>query len=93
MSIDKKLDLLKQIKEVEAPPFLLTRIRHRINHPGNAEAPVKWKWAFALTSVVILALNISILLTSAASATKKNTGVENVVNAMNLSTQNDLYNE
>jgi hypothetical protein len=93
MSIDKKLDLLKQIKEVEAPPFLLTRIRHRINHPGNAEAPVKWKWAFALTSVVILALNISILLISSDSAKKNNSGVENIVKIMNLSTKNDLYNE
>jgi hypothetical protein len=93
MNIDNKLDLLKQIKEVDAPPFLLTRIRQRINNPGNAEAPVKWKWAFALTFVIILAFNISILLTSAASAIKNNNEVENVVNAMNLSTKNDLYNE
>lgn len=93
MSIYKKLDLLKQIKEVDAPPFLLTRIRQQINNLGATEAPVKWKWAFALTSVVILAFNISILLTSTTSATTKNAGVENIVKSMNLSTQNDLYNE
>lgn len=93
MNIDEKLNLLKQIKEVDAPPFLLTRIRQRIDSLGNAEAPVKWKWAFALTSVAILALNTFILLTSSTSATKNNAGVENVVKAMNLSTQNDLYNE
>jgi hypothetical protein len=93
MNIDKKLDLLKQIKEVDAPPFLLTRINQQINNPGNTGASLKWKWAFALASVVILALNISILLTASSTATKKNVGVESVVNAMNLSTQNDLYNE
>lgn len=93
MNIDKKLDLLKQIKEVDAPPFLLTGIRQQIDNLGTAEAPVKWKWAFALISVVILVLNISMLLRSTDSAVKNNAGVENIVKAMNLSTQNDLYNE
>jgi hypothetical protein len=93
MNIDSKLDLLKQMKEVDAPPFLLTRIRQRIHNLQQAEAPVKWKWGFALTSVVILALNISILLASSASNAKKNNGIENIVSSMNLSTTNDLYNE
>ena len=93
MNIDSKLDLLKQIKEVDTPPFLLTRIRQQIQNLQYTEAPVKWKWAFALTSVVILALNISILLASSASTTKKNNGIENIVNSMNLSNTNDLYNE
>jgi hypothetical protein len=93
MNIDNKLDLLKQIKEVDAPPFLLTRIRQRINNSGNAEAPVKWKWAFALTSIVIMMLNGTIFLKSTVTSEKKTTGVENVINGMNLSTKNDLYNE
>lgn len=93
MSIDKKLDSLKRIKAVDAPPFLLTRIRQRINNLGTAEAPVKWKWIFALTSVFVLTLNISILFTSSTAATKKNAGIDNIVNTMSLSSQNDLYNE
>jgi hypothetical protein len=93
MSIDKKLDLLKRIKAVEAPPFLFTRIYQQINNPGTAEAPIKWKWAFALTSIFLLALNISILFTSSTVATKKNAGIANIVNTMSLSAQNDLYNE
>jgi hypothetical protein len=93
MNIDDKLNLLKQIKEVDAPPFLLTRIRQRVQDLDNAETPLKWKWAFALASVVVLALNISILFTSSSSVIKKNAGVENMVNAMNLSDKNDLYNE
>jgi hypothetical protein len=93
MNIDNKLNLLKQIKQVDAPPFLLTRIRQQIDNLGNVEAPVKWKWAFALTSIVIMMLNISIYLKANVFAEKKTTGIENVINEMNLSTKNDLYNE
>jgi hypothetical protein len=93
MDLNKKLDLLKQITEVDAPPFLLTRIKHQLRNVQQAEAPVKWKWAFAVTSIVILLLNISMLFTSSFSGTKKNTGIESIVRTMNLSTENDLYNE
>jgi hypothetical protein len=93
MNIDNKLDLLKNIKKVDAPPFLLTRVKQQIHNLSNVEAPVKWKWAFALTSVIIMMLNVAIFLKSNASSEKKTTGVENVINGMNLSTKNDLYNE
>jgi hypothetical protein len=94
MNIDDKLDALKGIKEVDAPPFLFTRIRQRINNLQNVAAPVKWKWAFALTSVVILAITLSILINfvSVIPATK-NTEAQTIVNLMNLSSKNDLYNE
>lgn len=95
MNIDNKLDLLKQIKEVDAPPFLLTRIRQQIENLSNVEAPVKWKWAFAASAILILALNISVFFKSAdtTAAAGKNSGIENVVNSMNLTTTNDLYHE
>jgi hypothetical protein len=93
MDLNKKLDLLKQVKQVDAPPFLLTRIKQQLQNMQQAEAPVKWKWAFAVTSIVILLLNISMLFTSPFSGTKKNTGIESIVRTMNLSTANDLYNE
>lgn len=92
MNIDNKLDLLKKIKEVDAPPFLLTRIRQQIQNLGEVEAPVKWKWAFALTALVILALNVSVFFKSTGTETKKD-GIENVISSMNLSTVNDLYHE
>jgi hypothetical protein len=93
MNIDDKLDSLRQIKEVDAPPFLFTRISQRINNLGNAVAPVKWKWAFALTSIVIVALNVSIYFKFSAVAEKRTSGIEHIVNSMNLSTTTDLYNE
>lgn len=95
MNIDNKLDLLKKIKEVDAPPFLLTRIRQQIENLNNVEAPVKWKWAFAVSAVLILALNISILFTSSGKTvtTNKADGIESVVSSMNLTNTNQLYNE
>ncbi len=95
MNIDNKLDLLKQIKEVEAPLFLLTRIKQQIENLGNVEAPVNWKWAFAVSAVLILTLNISILFKSndTTEVIGKSGGIENVVKSMNLTTTNQLYNE
>ncbi len=95
MNINTKLDLLKQIKQVDAPPFLLTRIRQQIDNLSNVEAPVKWKWAFAASAILILALNVSIFFKydDTTASAGKNTGIENVVNSMNLTTSNQLYNE
>ena len=48
MDIDKKLDLLKNIQSVDEPPFLLTRIRQRIQSlncrllPGVGNG--RWHW-------------------------------------------------
>lgn len=95
MNINTKLDLLKQIKQVDAPHFLLTRIRQQIENLSYVEAPVKWKWAFAASAILILALNVSIFFKSADTTTAagKNTGIENVVKSMNLTSTNNLYNE
>lgn len=99
MNIDKKLELLKQIKEVDAPPFLLTRIRQQIQNAGTVAAPVKWKWAFGAVAVIVLLLNVSILF-SISSGTKSNagitnepSGIEKVVSSMNLNSSNELYHE
>lgn len=95
MNIDKKLDLLKQIKQVDAPPFLLTPIRQQIDNLSNFKAPVKWKWAFAASAILILALNVSIFFKSAdtTASAGRNTAIENVVQSMNLTNTINLYNE
>jgi len=95
MNIDKKLAVLQQIKQVDAPPFLLTRIWQQIETLGNVAAPVKWKWAFAASSILILAFNIAVLFKSneKAEAINGTGGIERVVQSMNLTTTNQLYNE
>jgi hypothetical protein len=93
MTYENKLDLLKQIKKVDAPHFLLISIKQQIQHLGNAEAPVKWKWAFALTSVIVVAINVFILFESSSADAKRAAGIQSVVNGMGLSSKTDLYNE
>ena len=92
MNIDQKLEQLKQVQQVEAPPFLLTRIRQRIDNMHNAEAPVKWRWAFVAVGMLLLVLNLSMFL-KVNNDRKQKPGIENYINAMHLSTSNDIYNE
>ena len=92
MNIEKKLGLLKQITQVDAPPFLLTRIRHQLNTLANTDAPVKWKWAFAVTGIVILVLNVSILFKTSGNE-EKNADIKEIFTTMQLSSTNELYHE
>ncbi len=91
MNIDKKLEVLKKIEEVEAPPFLITRIRQRINTLSAAQAPVKWKWSFAVIGLLLLVLNISIVFKSKQVSSSQ--GITNIVTDFHLSTTNNFYNE
>ena len=91
MNIDHKLDALKKIKQVEAPPFLLTRIKQQIRNLENAPAPVKWRWAFVVSAVVIITLNLSVFFSS--NITSKSNGIETVISTMQLSNTITLYNE
>ena len=91
MNIDNKLDKLKGIREVEAPPFLFTRIQQQIANLADAPAPVKWRVAFVTAAIVLIVLNTGILLRS--SSQSKTQGLEQVVNSLQLSSSNDFYHE
>ncbi len=98
MNIDNKLDLLKQIKQVEAPPYLLTRIRQQAQNIVNTQAPANWKWAFTVTAALVLTLNTFLYfkITSNKNKTENITHkveLEQVINTMTLSTNNELYHE
>lgn len=89
MNIDKKLDALKNIRQVDAPDFLFTRIEAQLTQgPGIVSS--KWKLATVAGFVVILIMNI-LVVTTAAKPAASNIGT--VVNALNLDTQNHLYDE
>jgi len=91
MDIDKKLDLLRKIQSVDEPPFLLTRIRQRIQSLELSPAPRSWKWALVLTGAAIVVLNLGIILKTANTA--KNSSIETIAISMNLSSGNNLYDE
>ena len=91
MKIDDELNKLKNIRQAEAPPFLYTRIRERISRPEVTAASLSWRIVFVTAVVIILSLNIGVLINAAEA--QKTPGVEGVVNALQLSSSNDLYHE
>jgi len=53
----EKLDLLKKVRKVDAPPFLLTRIQARIRRNEAERLPASWQWAGGLAFGLLLLLN------------------------------------
>lgn len=91
MNIENRLDKLKGVQQVEAPPFLFTRIQQQIANLADVPAPVKWRVAFVTAAIVLIVLNTGILLKS--SSQQKAQVVEQVVNSLQLSSSNDFYHE
>lgn len=91
MNADDQLNQLKKIRQVDAPPFLYTRIRSRIEALSEAQAPVQWVWEFSIAGMLVLALNIGALIIT--TRTKSESSVFDVVSALQLSDKNDLYYE
>ncbi len=91
MDIDKKLELLKKIQKVDAPPFLLTRVVERINSYTIEKAPASWRLAFVAAAIVVLGLNGSVLFRSLEKQNENS--IEEVISSMKLSNSNNLYNE
>lgn len=91
MNPDDQLDILQKIKTVDAPPFLLTRIKERIRGMEDAPVSKRWKWAFAVTGFIILFLNTTILIKTA--GRPDDNQLDNLVSTLHLSSQNSLYDE
>lgn len=89
MSIDKKLEALKKIRPVEAPPFLFTRIEAKIQSAGSDISP-RWRWSAIAGFGMLVLINIYVV---AQSLRPRQSGIETVVNTMSLSTSNNLYDE
>lgn len=89
--MESKLDILKRVRKEETPPFLYTRIMQRISLLQEAPAPVKWRFAFAATAVLLLVLNIGVFFSSKPKL--QDGSIETVVSSMQLSTSNELYHE
>lgn len=91
MDIDKKLELLKRIEKVDAPPFLLTRILARVESPESMPAPASWRLAFIALFITVISFNITLFFKSSDNTNSRD--IEEVVYSMELSTSNDLYYE
>lgn len=54
----EKIELLRKVRRVEAPPFLLTRIRAKIDAARAEKLPATWAWAGSLAFGLLLFLNV-----------------------------------
>lgn len=80
-------DILSNIAQVEAPPFLLTRIHQRIRYVRQ-QVPIRWLWATAMCMLLILAANVYAIR---GVARNSNSNAETLAGAMQLFPQNALY--
>ncbi len=81
-------EMLVKVVPVEAPPFLLTRIRQRIANVSQ-RVPAKWVAATAVSMACILMLNIYII--SGRSDMRAQEDGTQLARAMNLFPDNSLY--
>lgn len=83
------LELLDGIKRVDAPPFLLTRIKQKIENSNYNKFSFKFAFSLGLSFIILLILNATIILTQ--KETQKNDNLD--VYSFELITNNSLYNE
>ena len=87
--IKEPLDILNEVKPVEAPAFLLTRIYARI----EAQVPVRFRpvvgWSISLGFCLVLLLNLSVLREQ----NTQRSGSGELKSFEFLTNSNDLYHE
>ncbi len=91
MNINNQLNKLREIQQVEAPTFLLTRINQQIANTQNQSASIKWQLAFVLGAFILLTVNVWVFTRS--NKTQSSSSIETVVSSMSLNNSNQLYNE
>jgi hypothetical protein len=86
--VNNNLELLSQIETVEAPTFLLTRIKQQIENERVNQFSPRVSWVLGFSMVLILSLNIAVLLSSNTPSVPTN-----LAQKMELLPQNNFYNE
>lgn len=90
MNIDTELEKLRNIKKVDAPPFLLTRIEQRIDSLSSRSANPRLK-LIVLSSLLVLTIVNLFALSSFAAHNSRENRVQTFAIQINLSSSNDLY--
>lgn len=79
--------LLDSIQRVDAPPFLLTRIKEKIKTNPDVKVGVGWVLAGSVSLMLVLVVNVVVMSKSSV----KNQQTTNLVASMNLAPDNTLY--
>ena len=90
MNLDTELVKLRNVKKVDAPPFLLTRIEQRIDSLSSRSVNPRLRF-IVLSSLVVLAIVNLLALSSFTAHNSRENSVRTFAIQMNLSSSNDLY--
>jgi hypothetical protein len=85
-----QIALLKKVRQVEAPPFMLTRIEAKLRAIEAERLPVSWQWAGALTFMLLVLFNVSAMRTE---RTASPDATSQLVESLQLHPSNQLYHE
>lgn len=81
--------MLEEIKKVDAPEFLLTRIHQKIKDLEKNKFSLNLVWTFAASLIVLLVLNVLIIN----DGTKVKRKEVNLAEKFHLTPTNSFYNE
>lgn len=86
--MEQTLDILNNIKEVDASPFLITRIQQKIEIDKKNTISTPWVFSIAATIFILLCLNVFTI----AKKPQMNE-VSSLAKNMNLLNNDNFYNE
>ena len=86
--MEQTLDILNNIKKVDASPFLITRIQQKIEIDKINSISTPWVFSIAATVFILLCLNVFII----AKKPQMNE-VSSLAKNMNLLNNDNFYNE
>jgi hypothetical protein len=81
------LDVLNQIKKVDAPPFLLTRIKQKIEASRPEKFSKSLSWSLSVSLAFVLGLNIMTIIHNRTSIKQENS----IVQTMDMLPHNSIY--
>ncbi len=89
ITMQHPLDILEEIQQTEAPPFLLTRIRQKINGLHTSGFSPRLTWSLGISLLTVLLINAAVLMKQSGHS-HENAG-SHVAVFMHLVPDNSLY--
>jgi hypothetical protein len=83
------LDKLEEIKKVDAPDYLWTRIQQAVESSTVTKFSTKWSYALGIAVLCLVCLNSSLFFSNFNGDSTET----NLVETLNLDSNNTLYNE
>ncbi|MGB0984435.1 MAG: hypothetical protein ACPG19_10365 [Saprospiraceae bacterium] len=92
MRSNYNLEELREIRPIEVPSFVFTRIEAQIEKEESIEMPRQWAWGLTLACSILLVVNISFFVNSNENSVAQ-TESTSLLEAVGLESSNQLYYE